>query len=515
MERINQIKDKLISILPEFLSDLDSHIPTSIHKSDINSMKIVCDTFFMLFEIKKIISSINLEDSSDINKNYLRMLGRLENYLTDHMCQNFYYLQNHIDGTSPKKTFFSKEIMVQINNFEMLACLAKAIDSIEHDIELGVNSTFMNNFLVKPKYLKFAVQKTKTNYTPDLFNLITIFTASSLLTASFWKKYNEMFPSAGFRSDHFMEMFRVWNSFKVEDINKLNLPILTYLTWCHWKLKGNSDFNKKNVIIDLLNKKITAENLINYNLENLAYILINTRFMENYYQIVKSIFLEKFLEIDINRMILVNFNKIPQILRAAITVLLEFEEASEIGNLIYKSIINLSVNNIFLELFDNSNIFRDPFKEPVDKANAKTIMQQWTDQDIRNHLCDIFLNKAQLTEYAKAELISSSTTSHGPTEISDLELHLDKNRTIHFPIKSYKEGSSKSIGIPNIKDQYLRPFTKEGTYCVIIISIKPLSPPLLDAIHDYRCLFKIPIEYLADESLLRFMYNLKPELFHK
>ncbi|GAH47223.1 unnamed protein product, partial [marine sediment metagenome] len=261
----------------------------------------------------------------------------LENYLTDHMCQDFYYLQNHIDGTLQKSTFFSKEIMVQINNFEMLACLAKAIDSIEHDIELGVNSTFMNNFLVKPKYLKFAVQKTKTNYTHDMFNLITIFTASSLLTAFFWKKYNEMFPSAGFKAKYFMEMFRVWNSFNDTAINNLNLPVLTYITWSHWKLNGNSDFNKKNIIIDLLNEKITTENLINYDLGNLAYILINTRFMKKYYQIVKSLFLEKFLEIDINRMILVNFNKIPQILRAAITVILEFEETSEVGNLIFKN----------------------------------------------------------------------------------------------------------------------------------------------------------------------------------
>jgi len=110
-------------------------------------------------------------------------------------------------------------------------------------------------------------------------------------------------------------------------------------------------------------------------------------------------------------------------------------------------------------------------------------------------------------------LISSSQTSHGSTEISDLELHLDENRTIHFPIKSFYEGSTKSIGIPAMKDQYLRPFVQRGTYCVMIISVKPLSPPLLDAIHNYRKLFNVPILYLADDSLLRFFYNLNPRLF--
>lgn len=515
MERINQIKEKLESTLHIFLSNLNSHIPTSIRKGDINSMKIVCDTFFMLFDIKKIISSVDLEDSTaEIDKNYLKLLGYLENYLTDHQCMDFFYLQNHIDGTS-EKTFFPKETMVQINNFEMLACMAKAIDSVEYDIEIGVNSTFMENFLVKPKYLRFAVQKTKTYFSPDLFNLVTMLTASSLLTASFWIKYNEMFPSSGFRTEYFINMFREWNSFNIEEISNLNLPILTYLIWSHWKLKGNSNFNKKEIVIDLLNSKITAENLINYDLENLAYILINTRHIENYYQIVESIFVEKFLTLDDNRMILVNFSKVPQVLRAAITVLLEYEEASEIGNLLYNSIENLSVYKIFSELFDDKNIFRDPFEDPSEKTSAKKTMQQWSDPDIRRHICDIFLNKAQISEYAKAELISSSTTSHGPTEISDLELHLDENRTIHFPIKSYKEGNKKSVGTPHLKDQYLKPFLQEGTYCVIIISIKPLSPPLLDKIHDFRHKFKIPILYLADESLLRFMYNLKPELFPK
>ena len=182
------------------------------------------------------------------------------------------------------------------------------------------------------------------------------------------------------------------------------------------------------------------------------------------------------------------------------------------GSLIFNS-IDLSVNGIFRELFGDLNVFQDPFEDSTAKDDAKIIMKNWNDQDIRNQLTEIFINNANLGEYARAELISSSTTSHGPTEISDLELHLDENKTIHLPIKSYREGSNKTIGIPDLKDQYLRPFYTEGTYCVIIISVKPLSPPLLDAIHNYRHRFKIPILYLADETLLRFMYNLNPDLF--
>lgn len=534
----NNIDAKIIELLETYIDKINSLSGMQIFSDSFEYKKILTDSYFFLFELKRILKNKDLiSKSEELKSIYYRVLSKVESFRYRDMCENFYYLQFNIDySRSKRNSRYSPEKWMQINNFEMLSCLATAIDAIDENYSLS-GLTFYENFMVKPKYLQFAAEYIirKRN---SLLNLLIILIASSLKTASVWFDYLNLKPPTGYEyrafnpnnfKKYFLKFALKLNKLPNESMENCNWELFVYLLASLrffeskiYRINTKPLNKKKQEIIKLIEKQFKKIDFENYPIEKMAYLIINfddicPYYLDNsYFEQIKDYFLKKIDNSDVNMLIHKKEMYIPQILRALLRIILKIEKFNLLSEISIPSKTDFrNYFDIIKKIIPNTQFTRFEIKDKTKEKKAWEFLRLWDDKTIRKTLCEILIKNSNLSEIDKSELINSSKTTHDSSEIADFELNIGDKEPyyVYMPVKSNKEGGKKrSIGVPIMGDQYLRPFRKGKRRCVIIISIKPLSSALINSIHDYREMFKIPIFYLADESLFRFIFYHKPEL---